>query len=179
MKVGVIAAVIPIENKCVKLMLPNKCLVDILPEIFEEIKIWTQRYEKSPEAGGFIVGYQHKGTGNVSLENISCPYPQDVRSRFFFAMKDQRHNIFLLRAKRKNSYYMGVWHTHPQIIPEPSQIDWDDWNETLNMDKTACDYVFFAIAGIEVIRIWVGDLKTKKITEIFECKKEGDLYKKA
>lgn len=38
---------------------------------------------------------------------------------------------------------MGVWHTHPQTIPEPSNIDWDDWYETLKIDKTACEYIFF------------------------------------
>lgn len=69
---------------------------------------------------------------------------------------------------------MGVWHTHPQTIPSPSTIDWDDWKETLKEDKT----VFFIIAGIECIRVWVGDFKTKHIIEIHECQKDGDVYKK-
>lgn len=72
---------------------------------------------------------------------------------------------------------MGVWHTHPQTIPEPSSIDWEDWNETLKVDRTACEYVFFIIAGTEGARVWVGDFKIKKIFEIFECQKEGNLYK--
>ena len=72
---------------------------------------------------------------------------------------------------------MGVWHTHPQIIPEPSYVDWNDWYATLDIDQTACDFVFFIIAGIKGARVWVGDFKSKQIIEIFECQKEGDLYK--
>ena len=66
-KVGVIVAVIQIENKCVKMLLPNKRVVDILPEIFEEIKKWVQISKDAPESGGYIVGYQHGKTKNISL----------------------------------------------------------------------------------------------------------------
>lgn len=170
---------IEISNKCIKLILPNGKVVDILPEVFGEIKKWIQNDDISPESGGFLVGYQHKGTGNVSLENITYPQPFDYRDRIHFEIRDPKHKLYLLRARARKSYYMGVWHTHPQRIPEPSNIDWEDWYGTLEMDKTACEYVFFVIAGTEGIRVWVGDFKTKDIKEILECQKEGDLYKKA
>ena len=54
LKVGVIVAVIRIENKCVKMLLPNKKVVDILPEIFGEIKKWLQTSKDAPESGGVI-----------------------------------------------------------------------------------------------------------------------------
>lgn len=178
LKGSVNAAVIKIENRSVKMKLPNNKVVDILPEVFEEINKWLQIDDSLSESGGFIVGYQHKGTNNISLECVSHPYPLDTRNRVRFNIKDPKHKLFLLRASARKSYYMGVWHTHPQRIPEPSQIDWNDWKETLDMDQTACEYVFFLIAGSEGARIWVGDLKTKAIKEIFECEKERDLYKK-
>ena len=56
LKVGVIVAVIQIENKCVKMLLPNKKVVDILPEIFGEIKKWLQTSKDAPESGGYIIG---------------------------------------------------------------------------------------------------------------------------
>ena len=62
------------------------------------------------------------------------------------------------------------------MFPEPSPIDWRDWYETLEVDRTGCEYVFFIIAGFRDIRIWVGDFKEKNIIEIFECKKVGGLY---
>jgi len=158
--------------------LPNGNVVDILPEVFQEISKWIQNVEHAPESGGFILGYKHEGTGNISLEYVTYPQILDIRSRVCFKIRDPIHRILLLKARTRKSFYMGVWHTHPQTIPEPSAVDWDDWNDTLIKDKTASEYVFFLIAGTESIRVWVGDFKTKRIIEIFECWKEGGLYKK-
>jgi len=157
--------------------LPNGKVVDILSNVFEEMNKWLQKEADASEAGGYIVGYQHLQTRNVSLESISCPYPLDSRNRVRFDIMDPNHKLFLMRAMRRKSFYMGVWHTHPQIIPEPSGVDWDDWYGTLDIDKTACEYAFFIIAGTEGARVWAGDFKNRQITEVFECEKEGDLYK--
>ena len=169
---------IKIANKCIKMKLPSGKVVDILPEVFQEISKWIQKNENAPESGGFILGYKHERTGNISLEYVTHPQLLDIRNRVCFKIRDPIHRILLLRARTRKSYYMGVWHTHPQTIPDPSPIDRDDWNDTLIKDKTASEYVFFLIAGTESIRVWVGDFKTKSIIEIFECGKEGDLYKK-
>lgn len=165
---------IEINNRCVKMKLPNSKVVDILTPIFDEIEKWIQDDSSKPESGGYIVGYQHKKTGNISLEKISSPYQMDFKNRVRFDIKDPRHKIFLKKAQRYKSYYMGVWHTHPQRIPTPSSIDWDDWYETLQSDKTGSRYVFFIIAGIDEIKVWVGDFQTEKITEIVECEKNSD-----
>lgn len=170
--------VISLNEGCIKLKLPNGKVVDILSNIFDEMQIWLQNTEYDSESGGFIVGYKHSQTDNVTLENISHPYPLDIRNRFFFSLKDYRHELFLMKSRIMKSFYMGVWHTHPQKIPIPSLIDWNDWKETLKMDITACEYAFFIITGTEGARVWVGEFRTKQIMEIYECEKEGDLYKK-
>lgn len=166
-----------ITNSCKKMKLPNGKVVDILSTVFEEINKWLQDSDEKTEAGGYVVGYQHCGTQNVTLEYISHPYMLDNRKRFSFAMRDPRHKIFLLNNMRRKSFYMGVWHTHPQIIPEPSSIDWKDWYETLEVDKTGCEYVFFVIAGVKEMRVWVGNFKNKNIIEIFECAHSDGIYK--
>ena len=158
--------------------LPNGHTVDFLPDIFQEILKWLQTDVNMPEAGGFLVGYRDNNSESISIDGLSHPYPLDIRDRIRFIIRDPQHESFLLDSRAKKSFYMGVWHTHPQMIPEPSLIDWQDWQETLELDKTACEYVFFLIAGTKGARVWVGDLVSKQITEIFECEKEGDLYKK-
>lgn len=167
-----------ITERCVKMNLPNGKVVDILTPVFEEIYKWIQRDELTPESGGYIVGYQHIETGNISLETVSYPYSLDKRNRIHFGMKDPRHKLFLLKEKAHKSYYMGVWHTHPQLVPTPSNIDWNDWYKTLEEDQTGSNYVFFIIVGIKKMRVWVGDFEKKSIEEIFECKKNGNLYDK-
>ena len=167
---GVVA--IKLDNGCVKMNLPNGKVVDILTNVLEEISCWLQKDMLQNESGGYIVGYQHHKTGNIVLESVSTPFPLDIKSRIFFGMKDPRHKVFLLKAKRRKSYYMGVWHTHPQSIPTPSSVDWEDWMQTLIEDKTACEYIFFIIAGSLGMRVWVGNKASNSIEEIFECKKE-------
>ena len=75
---------------------------------------------------------------------------------------------------------MGVWHTHPQRIPIPSAIDWEDWRATMQEDKTGCQYVFFFIAGTDELRVWVGDFLTGKIVEVYESPQnvDGIYYKR-
>ena len=165
-----------ISNTCKKMKLPNGKVVDILSSVFEEMRKWLQDTSGKKEAGGYIVGYQHYKTENITLEQISHPYRLDIRKPTFFLMRDPRHKFFLMNCMRKKSYYMGVWHTHPQMIPEPSSIDWRDWYETLEVDRTGCEYVFFIIAGFQDIRICVGDFKEKNIIEIFECPHKNGIY---
>lgn len=162
------------DNKCVKIILPNGKIVDILSSVLDEIRKWLQDKNEKPESGGYIVGYQHERTGNVSLEAISHPYFFDMKNRIRFDIRDLRHNMFLKKALRRKSYYMGVWHTHPQSVPVPSFIDLDDWNKTMRSDKTGCQYVFFIIAGINEWRLWIGDLLTGEIAEGQECLKDAE-----
>lgn len=161
---------------CIKMALPNGRVVDILTDVLDEISKWLQVENDAPESGGYIVGYEHKDTGNAVLEKVSVPSRRDRRTRTHFDMLDLAHKLFLIKEKRHKSYYMGVWHTHPQTIPIPSATDWNDWKKTLETDKTAAEYVFFIISGTEYTRVWVGNPKDQTITEIFECSKVDEIY---
>lgn len=167
---------VEISENCKKFKLPNGKIVDILSDIFIKMKKWTQEESDRLEAGGYVVGYKHLVTGNITLEDISEPYIWDKRNRIYFKMKDFRHKLFLARKKNQKSFYMGTWHTHPQRIPEPSSIDWENWYGSLEVDRTGCEYMFFIIEGMHEIRIWVGDLQSRTIIEISECSKENGIY---
>ena len=169
---------IKLNSGCVKLSLPNGCVVDVLTSVLDEITKWLQVDPTAPESGGYIVGYEHKETKNIVLEKVSVPHLLDRRTRTHFDMVDPAHKVFLLKEKRRKSYYMGVWHTHPQCTPVPSPTDWKDWKKTLETDKTASDYVFFLIAGTNDTRIWVGNPQDQTIVEIFECPKINEIYVK-
>lgn len=152
--------------------LPDGHVVDIHGTVLNKIALWLQDDSNKPESGGFIVGYEHSHTGNISLEDVSQPCFIDKKTRVRFVIRDPRHYMFLKRARKQKSYYMGVWHTHPQRIPHPSSIDWNDWNETISIDKTGSNYVFFIIAGTVEWKLWAGDMKSGIITEIQECPKD-------
>lgn len=160
--------------RCLKYLLPNGAYLDVLVEVQDEIMKWLQYDEESMEAGGCIVGYQHKETTNVTLEKVSHPYMQDYRNRIHFTMRDPRHTVFLQKEQRKKSYYMGVWHTHPEDVPHPSETDIIDWKQSVKNEKSGCPYIFFIIAGRKKIGIWAGSIATEEIVELKECKKAED-----
>ena len=58
----------------------------------------------------------------------------------------------------------------------PSSIDLEDWKQTLVVDKTGSEYIFFIIAGTVGTRVWVGNKIENSIIEIEECKKTDGLY---
>jgi hypothetical protein len=88
------------------MQLPNGKVVDILTAVLDEISEWLQDNHDKPESGGYIIGYQHKDTGNIVLESVSVPQKLDKKTRIRFDIKDPSHNLFLKRAQRNKSYYM-------------------------------------------------------------------------
>lgn len=162
--------------KCIKFQLPDGHVVDILSNVIENMFLWKQTDSGIPESGGYIMGYQEIKTKNITLSSMTAPQKNDIRTRFYCMLKDVAHKTFLsLQAERKN-YYMGVWHTHPQAIPSPSGIDWDDWYKTLHEDKMGCAYAFFIIIGTEDFRVWVGRFDNYSINEIYECESLDGIY---
>ena len=62
------------ESKCVKINLPNGKVVDVLNTVLDEISKWIQDDNMKQESGGYIVGYQHRESGNITLESVSHPF---------------------------------------------------------------------------------------------------------
>ena len=179
MKGNVDVVIMKIESRCLKFKLPSGKCVDVLSEVFDEIGKYLQNDYNKPESGGYIIGYKHKEDANITLEKITAPQMKDCKSRVMFKIKDKIHNIILKQELKNKSYYMGVWHTHPEESPSPSMTDLKDWVDTLYVDKTGCEYAFFIIAGTKEFRIWIGDFKSKKIIEIYEWEKINGVYKKS
>ena len=138
-----IVAVAMFQIRCYKYRLSDGRTLDILAEVVFEISLWLQVTPDAPESGGYIIGYQHSRTGNVTLELVTTPKPKDIRTRIRCDILDEEHFIFLENIKSNRSYYMGAWHTHPQKHPIPSSIDWKDWYAAIEANKTNCGYIFF------------------------------------
>lgn len=61
--------------------------MDVLPKVFWEINKWVQINIYASESGEFILGYKHKGTGNISLEFVTCPQALDISDRVNFKIR--------------------------------------------------------------------------------------------
>ena len=165
-------------NRCVKLGLPNGCVVDILEPVLSEIQTWLQITASTPESSGFLLGYKNRNTGNITICNLTIPQKSDERTRFFCRILDEAHFRVMSHYNKHEIYYMGNWHTHPQKNPIPSSVDQREWNEIIHNDVTGCEYAFFIIAGTTEFRIWIGDRKTKCICEALEVKLVDEIYER-
>lgn len=180
-KESVDAVGIRVRNELIKIIALDGRTVDISAWVMARMSKWRQLHDGDCEAGGFLTGYINGNTGNIIIDGMSEPYNKlDYRTPTRFDMRDPRHKIFLHQGKKKKTSYLGVWHTHPEQIPIPSDRDMTDWRETVRKDKSGCNCFFFIIIGIDQMRIWLGrkgPSNESLITEVFEEENEDGLYK--
>ena len=103
---------------------------------------YIQNTPKKNEAGGLLLGYRR---GNhFEIVNITIPYKKDIRKKFYFERKDNKHiTLFkkLQLASNNEISFLGEWHTHAEENPIPSQIDLSEWNKT--KQKNSNRLIFF------------------------------------
>lgn len=84
-----------------------------------------------PEALGILVGKVWENAFWVT--NITIPNESDVRSRYLCIRPSQSAYLNLKELERLNLksghtlHYLGEWHTHPELYPRPSSIDYRTW----------------------------------------------------
>lgn len=127
-----------------------------------------------PESGGLLLGRLF-GNGNESaVEQVTVPGKGDKQSRFGFFRSNhhQRAAEKYWRQTNGEGTYLGLWHTHPEPIPNPSGVDMDDWRRALKKDVYHGKGLLFAIVGTRMMGFWYG-YTAKKITFVgnFEISK--------
>ncbi|MNC54967.1 hypothetical protein D3C75_1044700 [compost metagenome] len=67
---------------------------------------------------------------HLEVLEASEPTQQDRRLRYFFERMIYGHKSLADRRWQESNglvRYIGEWHTHPQEIPSPSNIDLTEW----------------------------------------------------
>lgn len=115
---------------------------------------YRQINHNDTEACGVLIGTKDFDDNHYWIESVTVPMSKDIRKKYSFTMKDPRHQQTVDKAyldSNGTSIYLGTWHSHPQTIPIPSHIDYQDWQRCLkrNLDRS----LFFIIIGLEQIKI--------------------------
>ena len=77
---------------------------------------------------------------------------------FFF--RSNKHNRLVYKVwcdSDRTETLIGLWHTHPEPVPTPSGVDFEDWRKTLFHGDYVGDFLVFMIIGTQQIRVWRGD----------------------
>ncbi|MFT7149815.1 MAG: integrative and conjugative element protein (TIGR02256 family) [Nonlabens sp.] len=116
-------------------------------EVSQKMNCYRQLGPASKESGGILIG-ERRGRYWI-VTDITTPMKGDIQSRGQFVRQDLRHIKVSKRiCKRSKNLrtYMGEWHTHPQVIPQPSGVDLASW-KSIKIEKG--NSLVFIILGIK------------------------------
>lgn len=105
-------------------------------DVLDVICSYRQDSTKKHEAGGTLMGY--RSGQHLHVLHATVPMPLDRSSRISFERLDPGHQLAVTKAWKESQGrvdYLGDWHTHPQLNPSPSGIDYKEWaklGSTLN-----------------------------------------------
>ncbi|WP_174864241.1 Mov34/MPN/PAD-1 family protein [Comamonas jiangduensis] len=134
---------------------PQQRLI-IVEHALQQMQAFAQRRWWHCEAGGVLLGRHLLDSHDVVVDEVSTPQSSDRRSRFGFFRSYKHEQIAHQRwlEHEQTSAYLGLWHTHPEADPTPSDVDLRDWQQAVSRDAFEGHRLFFPIIGTHNIRIW-------------------------
>ena len=136
-------------------------IIDISSDVIEKLNQYKKESSETEKAG-YLIGYENSITGNITISNIFKAIPS-LSNKFSINFKLKENNIF--STIKKPYGFIGTWHTHPETSPNPSKIDFYDWNKILKFNQKSVKHLVFIIIGYNSIKIYLGDCKKRKIYE--------------
>lgn len=134
---------------------PSGGRLGVSPRAFAHIRKYRQDACPKPEAGGVLLGRRVLDSSDVVVDQVTTPFPSDVRRRHEFIRRERGHQDVVTRAWKESggtTVYLGEWHTHPESIPQPSRRDTQGWLKKVG--EVPGDGLFFLILGIDSVEVW-------------------------
>lgn len=130
----------------------------ITDSVLDTFRKYGQGDPARSEAGGVLLGRHLLESPDIVIDEATLPQTTDRRSRFSFFRSEAHCGIATRRweESRGKIAYVGLWHSHPEVIPTPSGTDLNDWRQALRQDVYEGDYLFFIIVGTQELGCWSG-----------------------
>ena len=123
----------------------------------EIIEKFRQAHDEACEAGGMLLGRIIAETGDVVVDELTQPTPDDSRTRFTFVRGKAFAQDLVNRAWSYSSgtrIYLGEWHSHPESRPTPSPQDVGNWRAVVQGAKYEQNELLFVIVGLDEVGVW-------------------------
>jgi len=121
-------------------------LILIESEVMTTLGRYRQRSSNACEAGGILLG--HRRGVHLHITEATEPTEHDIRTRTSFVRSQKVHQEVALekwRVSEGTVDYLGEWHTHPELDPQPSSIDRREWKAICKLRGSLA--MVFIIAG--------------------------------
>ncbi|MFI1773379.1 Mov34/MPN/PAD-1 family protein [Thalassobellus citreus] len=142
------------NNKEYKIIIEGNVL-----ELFETFKQTGRKHER----GGILLGEVSKA--EIRIKKASIPTMFDSGSRFRFNRHKKSAQLFTdyeFYNSQGTIIYLGEWHTHPESIPSPSNIDIKMIATQFKKNKINESFLLMIIVGIKGIYLGYYDGKNLK-----------------
>lgn len=109
----------------------GRFLIHLRPCVISVFEAHVQRSTSDWESGGILLGTVHGP--HLELVHATPPFSTDRRTRYSFDRDSPGHTEIANKLWYESNgivRYVGEWHTHPEIIPLPSNIDLSEWKKS-------------------------------------------------
>ena len=121
--------------------------------------VWHAHRQAAADASesfGVLMGTTSVDRREIWIESVTTPMAHDQRTRLSFALRDPGHQQAVCRkftCSAGRAIYLGTWHTHPEPVPTPSEMDRDDWAACLRANPRRP--LAFVLVGTDQVRVFV------------------------
>jgi integrative and conjugative element protein (TIGR02256 family) len=124
------------------------CNVRFEDGVLEHFSGHKQLKKKDHEAGGQL--FAEITESLITIKVATGPHPEDKRWRFMFSpsVKVEQEEIRRYFANEK-LHYIGDWHTHPELKPNPSGLDVKAFQKTFTENNNGIFGILMVIVGTE------------------------------
>lgn len=141
-----------------KMHISNYGDVRISRQLVVKLMSYCQFKKNQPESGGVLIGKHLNSGGALLVDDFTPPQATDKQGRCLYFRSEEHSKIVnrVWEESNGHSTYVGLWHTHPEPLPNFSFTDKKDWLNALNRSHYEGDRLYFMIVGQTHIRCWVG-----------------------
>ncbi|WP_147393753.1 Mov34/MPN/PAD-1 family protein [Ammoniphilus oxalaticus] len=147
-------------------LLPSGKKLKLREPAIEKMIKYRQLSSNDNEAGGILIGRILIESSDYIIDDITVPMKNDICRRTRFIRSSKEHQEYFNEKWEESEgrcFYLGEWHTHPEDIPYPSFIDFNDWERIVHQGHESND-MFFIIVGIKKIHVWHKRANSKQST---------------
>lgn len=147
----------------------NNLDININQSFLDVLSKYSQTLE-TPERGGVIMGKLYPNKNLVVITNIiEAPTESKRNNRYEMDVKYIQKEINKIWKKSNGTVtYLGDWHTHPEVNPKPSLMDYYTFSKNYFNSSIDQNFLIYIILGLKIkndILIWTGvcnGIKTKR-----------------
>ena len=128
--------------------------VKIAPQAFGQLQAWVRQSEKinGPlvETGGHLFGERNDAAQVIWVSEVSGPPPDSKASLNGFVCGTEgvaEASKDMSRSSGGSIRFVGMWHTHPNSSPKPSDTDFQSMCEIVHSPALSCPRSLLLVIG--------------------------------